>query len=139
MIKDSAIQLFLRNMLLDGLQQMQINIPIQYQGTLHSNFEGTFIVQRLIPLTEWANNQMVQGGSGVYSIIVFSDIGKGLAFTDLVDSVKSIFKRGVYSVNVDENIVICIDDPTTGASIYEKNTDKVQRTISIQYRKFKNS
>lgn len=138
MIRDSVIQLFFRNMLLDGLQEMQLDIPIQYQGTLHSNLKGTFIVQRLLPMTEWANNEVVQGGSGIYSLVVFSDTGKGLAFTDLVDSVKGIFKRGVYTVNEQQNITICIDDPITGASIYEKNTDKVQRTISIEYRKFKN-
>lgn len=138
MIRDSVIQLYLRNMLLDGLQTNSINIPIQYQGTVKDNLKGTFAVEQLHPTNEWAYNNNVQGGSGLYKITIFSDIGNGLAFTDLVDSVKDIFKRGVYTVDAEQNITICIDNPITSPSIYEKNTDKVQRSVSIEYRKFKN-
>ena len=138
MIRDSVIQLFLRNMLLDGFQSHNINIPIQYEGLKKQNLKGTYAVQTLLPLTQWAYNDNVQGGSGLYKITVFSDIGNGLAFTDLVDSVKDIFKRGVYTVDEQQNITLCIDNPITSPSIYEKNTDKVQRSVSIEYRKFKN-
>lgn len=138
MIRDSKIQLFLRNMMLDGLQDCGIIVPIQYQGLSKQNLRDTYIVQQLFPVEQWAYNDSVQGGSGLYKITVFSDIGKGLAFTDLVDSVKGIFKRGVYTVDVEQNITICIDNPITSPSIYEKNTDKVQRSVSIEYRKFKN-
>lgn len=139
MIRDSVIQLFLRNMLLDGLQQSGLSIPIQYQGLIKDNLQGTFAVEQLLPTEEWAYNQTVQGGSGLYKITVFSDVGKGLSFTDLVDTVKGIFKRGVYCVDEEQNIVLCIDDPITSSSVYEKNPDKVQRSVSIQYRKFRNS
>ena len=138
MIRDSKIQLFLRNMMLDGLQDCGISVPIQYQSLSKQNLKDTYIVQQLFPVEQWAYNDSVQGGSGLYKITVFSDIGKGLAFTDLVDNVKGIFKRGVYTVDAEQNITICIDNPITSPSIYEKNTDKVQRSVSIEYRKFKN-
>lgn len=125
-------------MLLDGLERLGITLPVQYQGTHKQNLQGTYAVQYLLPIDQWAINETVQGGSGIYKITIFSDTGKGLAFTDLVDSVKGIFKRGVYTVNEQQNIAICIDNPITSPSIYEKNTDKVQRSVSIEYRKFKN-
>lgn len=118
---------------------MQINLPISYEGMTKSNLQGTFAVEQLFPTSEWAINDTVQGGSGFYKITVFSDIDKGLYLTDLTDNIKSIFKRGVYCVDDQTNVHICIDDPFTSPSIYQMNPDKVQRSISIQYRKFRNS
>lgn len=139
MIRDAQIQLFLRNMLLDGLQQIGVDLDLQYQGKLKQNLSSTYAVQFLIPTRQWAINDTVQGGSGIYKITVFSDIDKGLYLTDLTDSVKSIFTRGVYCVNAQTNVSICIDDTFTSPSIYQMNPDKVQRSVSIQYRKFRNS
>lgn len=139
MIKDSAIQLFLRNILLDGLESNSLNIPVLFENTAKDNLRGLYIVEQLEPIEEWAYNDDVEGGEGLYKLTVFSDVGDGLSFTDAVDSIKDIFKRGEYIVDEQQNISLCIDNLITSTSLYEKNPDKVQRSVSIEYRKFRNS
>lgn len=137
MIRDSLIQLFLRNMLLDGLEASSLNIPVLCENVKRTNLKGTYIIEKLIPMGETAYNDEVENGFGLYKITVMSDTGTGLQFTDLVDTVKGIFRRGTYSVDADENVSICIDSPTTGETLFQADSDKIQRSVSVEYRKFK--
>lgn len=137
MIRDSLIQLYLRNMLIDGLEAVSLDIPVLYENVKRANLKGVYIVEQLFPLQETAYNDIVEDGSGLYKLTVMSDTGTGLQFTDLVDTIKGIFRRGTYLVSEDENVSICIDNPITGETLFQADSDKVQRSVSIEYRKFK--
>ena len=137
MIKDSKIQLFLRNLLLDSLEANSIDVPVLFEGTTKDNLSDTFIVEQLIPKTEEAWSDRVEKGNGLYKLTVFSDIGKGLYLTNIVDIIREAFSLGEYVVDKTENIMLVINNPIPSSIIYEKSSDKMQKSVTISYTKFK--
>ena len=137
MIKDSKIQLFLRNLLLDSLEANSIDVPVLFEGTTKDNLGDTFIVEQLIPKTEEAWSDRVEKGNGLYKLTVFSDIGKGLYLTNIVDVIREAFSLGEYVVDKTENIILVINNPIPSSIIYEKSSDKMQKSVTVSYTKFK--
>lgn len=137
MIKNSIIQLFLRNMLLDGMQEASIDIPILFEGLKHKNIKDTYIVEQLFTLTEFALNDRVDEGSGVYKLTVFSTVGGGLRLSDIADTIRGFFVKGEYVVSKEDNIKLYIEDASCGDELYESTSDKVQLAISVPYKKYK--
>ena len=133
MIKDSKIQLFLRNLLLDSLEANSIDVPVLFEGTTKDNLG----VEQLIPKTEEAWSDRVEKGNGLYKLTVFSDIGKGLYLTNIVDVIREAFSLGEYVVDKTENIMLVINNPIPSSIIYEKSSDKMQKSVTVSYTKFK--
>ena len=136
MIKNSIIQLYLRRLLLDGLEHDAIQLPIQYENVDSENLDGTYIIEQLIPLDDRCFSGLFEAGSGIYKITVFGNTGDGLAFSDLCDTIANYFSLGTHII--DENYKVCIDDVFVTGTLYGKNEDKIQRSINIEYRKFFN-
>lgn len=136
MVKNSVIQLFLRRMLIDNMERDALQIPIFYENTEAENLNGTFILEQLIPLDDKCFSGLFEAGSGIYKITVFSNVGDGLAFSDLCDTIANYFTKGAYDIN--ENYRVCIDDVFVTGTIYGRNEDKIQKSINVEYRKFLN-
>ena len=136
MIKNSIIQLFLRRILINGMENDSIHIPIQYENVESVNLDGTYIIEQLIPLDDKCFSGLFEAGSGIYKITVFANSGDGLAFSDLCDTIANYFSLGTHII--DSNYRVCIDNAFVTGTIYSTNNDKIQRSINIEYRKFFN-
>lgn len=134
----SVIQLFLRNMLLDGFEAHEINIPIVYENIKSNNLKATYITEQLLPTSEVAYNAEFVEYAGLYKLTVFSDYGTGLLITDIIDSIKDIFVRGTYIIDSERGLSLCIDNYISGDTLYLRDSDKVQKSVSIKYRVFYN-
>lgn len=136
MISDTKIQLFLRNMLLDGLEANNLNVYVLFENIHKENLPNVFIIEQLIPMTEDSYSDDYESGEGLYKLTTFDDVGGGLKITNITDAIKSIFKIGTYNVDEEEGITLCIDKVYTNELLYEDDSDKVQKSIAIQYRKY---
>lgn len=137
MIKNSTIQLYLRNILIDGLASSGIDIPILYENIKNKNLKDSYIVEHLFPLSETAINECVEWGEGLYKITVFDVVGSGLKFTDIVDTIANFFDNGVHVVDEEENIKLDIQEVSVTETLYKSNSDKIQKSVSVSYRKHK--
>lgn len=136
MIKNSIIQLYFRRILLDGLERDAIQIPIQYENVDSENLAGMYIIEQLLPLDDRCFSGLFESGSGIYKLTVFSDSGDGLAFSDLCDTIANYFSLGTHDIN--ENYRVCIDGAFVTPILYSTNSDKIQKSINVEYRKFLN-
>lgn len=136
MIQNSTIQKFLRSILLAGMEEVSLDIPILYENIISKNKKDTYIVEALHPLTEFRLNERVEEGSGVYKITIFSNRGEGLKITDTTDIIASFFVKGEYVVNEDENIKVFIQDAEVSDTLFNSESDKIQRSVSVSYNKY---
>lgn len=135
MISDTKIHLFLRNMLLDGLAANNLDVFVWFENIHKKNLPNTFIIEQLIPMDEDFFTDGFETGEGLYKLTVFDDVGGGLKITTITDALKSIFKIGTHVVDEENHIALCIDKVYSNESLYEDDSDKVQKSIAIQYRK----
>ena len=118
-------------------EQPVFPIKIQYENTYAENLTGTYIIEQLIPLDDDCFSGLFEAGSGIYKITVFTDVGDGLAFSDLCDTIANYFIKGTHAIN--ENYSVCIDNVFVTGTLYSKNEDKIQKSINVEYRKFFNN
>ena len=137
MISDVAIHLFLRNLLLDGIEQNSLDVTVLYENMRKENIPDVYIVEQYIPMDELSYSDNYEDGYGLYKLTVFADVGTGLLLTRITDTLKSIFKYTTYDVDTEAGVSICIDKVYSNELLYEEDSDKVQKTIAVQYRKIK--
>lgn len=142
MLRQSDIQLFFRNMLIDGLKTADIDIPIVFENIKGYNLQGSYIVEQMFSTSEVSYNTSYTEYSGLYKLTLFSEYGTGLQVSDLIDIIKEIFPRGTYEINIrnkqstSESASVCIDNYISSDLIYQRDSDKVQKSVSIEYRVF---
>lgn len=137
MIGDTDIHLFLRGLLLDGIDVHNLDTPVLFENIDKKNLPSTFIVEQLIPRDEVSYSDNYEYGYGLYKLTVFADVGTGLLLTRITDTLKSIFKYTTYDVDTEAGVSLCIDKVYSNELLYEEDSDKVQKTIAVQYRKIK--
>lgn len=137
MIKNSKIQLFLRNILLDGLEKDYPDIPVLFENTISKNKKDTYIVEQLIPTSEYTMNERVESGNGIYKITIFGNKGSGLKFNDIIDTVCGYFVKGEYIVDDESNIKVFIKDSSINVTLFDMSSDKIQKSLSVDYVKYR--
>jgi hypothetical protein len=137
MIGDTDIHLFLRGLLLDGIAVHSLDTPVLFENIDKKNLPSTFIVEQLIPRDEVSYSDDYEDGYGLYKLTVFADVGTGLLLTRITDTLKSIFKYATYDVDTEAGVSLCIDKVYSNELLYEEDSDKVQKTIAVQYRKIR--
>ena len=118
------------------MEQDAIDFPIAYENTEAENLDGTYIMEQLLPLDDRCFSGLFEAGSGIYKITVFGNSGDGLAFSDLCDTIANYFSLGTHVI--DEHYSVCVDNVSVTPLLYGMNSDKIQKSVNIEYRKFFN-
>jgi hypothetical protein len=123
-------------MLLDGLEHYGLDVYVLFENIHKENLPEMFIVEQLIPLDDDYYSCLFNSGEGLYKLTVFDDYGKGLNITTVSDTLCSIFTIGTYVVDEAEGVALCIDKVHVNELLFEDDSDKVQKSVTVQYRKF---
>lgn len=137
MISDADVHLFLRNMLLDGIEQNNLDVFVWFENIQKENISDVYLIEQFIPMDESSYSDDYEDGYGLYKLTVFADVGTGLLLTRITDTLKSIFKYATYDVDAEAGVSLCIDKVYSNELLYEEDSDKVQKTIAVQYRKIR--
>lgn len=156
MVSNFKVQSFLRELLINGLENLKTsetsvsgytepikvfwsNVSETRNSEIPVNTRGVYIREFFTPSREFSYSRSFQTGNGFWRILVYDDPNTGNRLMGITDDIVEIFALGTYIIeeSTNERTLLVIDDIDFDNIRYDRDVNKYYSVIDVNFRKVK--